>query len=343
MRSLVAMTILMLVLGACAKTSGVIVAAQPGAAACANLVRDGKDGEPITDQNGEPTRFLVRSLIAGVTSDPGRDHLDQPNPFDQFLDCYVGAVDRTDPEKRLLRAHVLITMLAIYGDDNLGHRRYGDLEDDAALIIRAIENAELSLAAGSRLMVKAAQGPDAEPESVLTSYGRVERVVDVLQVALEVERPTRSRGAVTLRNVAAAVASGGSAGVAGLLLDGLRGIRKAALLELYGGALRNDARRFLAGLDGRPVTLEDWRAWDRWLDRACRSIAASGDVNNRCVPTAQTLAAYLDRGTPPSRDAERSDPFDSTMAGAPALIPALSPVSASVAPEHWEEPAVCIM
>jgi hypothetical protein len=293
-----------LLLGCCAPTSGVMLAAQPGLAACADLTYRGPDaaGRPvecrITDHKGEPTPFLLGSLIAGVTADPSA--AGEPNPFDALLDCYVGPVDMTDPEKRLLRGHVVVTMLAIYGEFNLRHSQYENLEDDAVLVIRAIENAELSLAAGSRLMVQAAQGPGVLPETVQTSFGRVDRVLDVLQVAIDVERPTRARGVVSLRNLAAAV-GGGGAGIADLLSDGLRGLRKAALQELYGGALRNDARRFLAGLEGRAVTLEDWRAWDRWLDRACRGIAAQGDASNRCVPPAATLAAYLDRGAPPSR------------------------------------------
>jgi hypothetical protein len=65
MRSLLGI-MLALALSGCAKTSGVIVAAQPGFAACAHLVGD--SGEAITDQNGEPTGFLVKSLIAGVTT-----------------------------------------------------------------------------------------------------------------------------------------------------------------------------------------------------------------------------------------------------------------------------------
>ncbi len=300
---------LALVLGGCAPTSGVMLAAQPGLAACADLTYRGPDAagkaveRRITDHKGEPTPFLLGTLISGVTADPSDRVAGEPNPFDALLDCYVGAVDMGDPEKRLLRGHVMVTMLAIYGEFNLGHRRYDNLEDDAALMIRAIENAELSLASGSRLMVQAAQGPDARPETVLTSYGRVDRVVDVLQVAIDVERPSRARAGLSLSNLASAVGSGGGAGIAGPLLDGLRGIRKAAVLEVYGGALRNDARRFLAGLEGRAVTMDDWRAWDRWLDRACRKMAAQGDVSNRCVPPAATLAAYLDQGTPPSRRA----------------------------------------
>jgi hypothetical protein len=229
------------------------------------------------------------------------------NPFDAFLDCYVGEVDPRDPEKRLLRGHVLVTMLTMYGDFNLGHRSYANLEDNAALIIQGIENAELNLGAGSRLMVQAALGPTAEPERVLTSYGRVSRVADVLQVAINVERPSQVRALGTLRNVAAAVGLGGAAAgveLADLVLDGLRGIRKAAILEVYGGALRNDARRFLRNLEGRAVILDDWQAWDGWLDRACASIAARGDVTNRCVPGAQAMASYLDTGMPPLRTFE---------------------------------------
>lgn len=123
----------------------------------------------------------------------------------------------------------------------------------------------------------------------------------MLQVAINVERPSQVRALGTLRNVAAAIGGGGSVGIADLVFDGLRGIRKAAILEVYGGALRNDARRFLRGLDGRAVTLDDWQAWDRWLDRACAAIAAIGDVTNRCVPGAQALASWLDIGMPPPR------------------------------------------
>lgn len=334
---------LALVLGGCAPTSGVMLAAQPGLLACANLSYRGTDaaGRPverqITDHKGEPTSFLLGTLIAGVTADPGRDRLSgQPNPFDTLLDCYVGEVDVANPEKRLLRGHVLVTMLAMYGEFSLGHRRYDALEDDAVLIIRAIENAELNLASGSRLMVEAAQGSGAEPETVLTSYGRVDRVVDVLQVAIEVERPGRARAALSLQNLASAV--GGGAGIADLLVDGLRGIRKAAVLEVYGGALRNDARRFLAGLEGRAVTLDDWRVWDRWLDRACRKMAAQGDVSNRCVPPAATLAAYLDQGAPPSRGT-------GTVARPPLATDGEAPVPSGAAtatawPGGWEDVAV---
>jgi hypothetical protein len=308
MRSLVGPMMLVLAFSGCAKTSGVIIAAQPGPAACANQVYRGLDaqGKPIerqiTDQNGEPTMFLISSLVGGLTSDPTYD-LDpnRANPFDAFLDCYVGEVDMRDPEKRLLRGHVVVTMLAIYGDFNLGHRRYDNLEDDAALIIQGIENAELNFGAGSRLMVQAALGPAAEPEQLLTSFGRVSRVVDVLQVAVDVERPSRVRALGSLRNLAAAIGGGGGIGIADLVFDGLRGIRKAAILQVYGAALRNDARRFLGKLEGRTVTLDDWQAWDRWLDRACARVAAIGAVTNSCVPGAQALAAYLNVGMPQPR------------------------------------------
>jgi hypothetical protein len=304
MRPRLGIIMLALAVTGCAKTSGVIVAAQPGLAACANLTyrAPGAGGRPvdrrITDRAGQPTDFLVGSPVAGLTSDPSDDAT--PNPFDAWLDCLIGEVDMRDREKRLLRGHVLVTMLAMYGDFNLRQRRYADVEDDAALIIQDIENAELNLGAGSRLMVQAALGPDAEPESVLTSYGRVARVVDVLQVAIDVERPSQVRALGSLRNVAAAI-GGGGIGITDLVLDGVRGIRKAAILEAYGGALRNDARRFLRSLEGRAVTLADWQAWDRWLDRACARIAAIGGVTNRCVPGAQALASYLDTGTRPSR------------------------------------------
>src|SRR5690606_10764436 len=79
MRSRLGIVVLALAMTGCAKTSGVIVAAQPGLAACADLAYHAPEGgaqtleRRITDRHGEPTAFLASSLVAGLTADPSHD------------------------------------------------------------------------------------------------------------------------------------------------------------------------------------------------------------------------------------------------------------------------------
>ena len=171
------------------------------------------------------------------------------------------AGDPRDAEKRLLRGHVAVTMLAMYAEFNLRRQRYPGLEDDAALIVQSIENAELGLASGSGLMVSAVVGADAQPETLLASYNRVSRVVDVLQVALDVERPTRMRGLDNLRHLAVAV--GGTVDGQRVSYPAIDGIQpgKAAYFTIEAEAVSSGDGKLRAELRamplGAPIRIEE--------------------------------------------------------------------------------------
>lgn len=284
----VALAILALGIGGCAQTIGVTTGGGPGLHECANL-RTGDDTK-VTDASGAPHPELIDFLVKGLAVDPsGAGRPARPgeeNPFDLFLDCYVGPAAAHDLEQRLLRGHVVVTMLAMYGSYNIGLRRYDRIEDDAVAILRSIEAAETGLSAGSNVVVKAAGLADGLPPPVLSAYYRVDRVVDVLQVSLDVERPTFNRARDSVINIIAAIGGSPSA-LRALVGSALTGIKKVAVLELYGTALRNDARAFLGRVLQQPggPRIDDWEAWDRHLHAACKPIADIARSPNRCVPS----------------------------------------------------------
>lgn len=284
----VALAVLALGAGGCAQTASIATGGAPGLHECANL-RTG-DSTNVTDGSGAPHPDLIDFLVKGLAVDPsGAGRPARPtedNPFDLFLDCYVGPVAANDLEQRLLRGHVVVTMLAMYGSYNIGLRRYDRIEDDAVAILRSIEAAETALGAGSSVVVKAAGQADGLPPQVLSAFYRVDRVVDVLQVSLDVERPTFNRARDSVINIIAAI-GGSPAALRELVGSALTGIKKVAVLELYGTALRNDARTFLIRIQQQPggPRIEDWEAWDRHLQAACKPIADIARSPNRCVPS----------------------------------------------------------
>jgi hypothetical protein len=290
----------------CAVTGGTVVGTAPGLAACAGLKTD--DQVSVTDGAGNPHADLVDSLIKGLAVNPsaaGTDAAFRQNPFDKFLDCYVGPVDAADLEQRLLRGHVVVTMLAMYGSYNISLRRYNGIEDDATTILRSGEAAEVALSASSAVVRRAAGDSGDAPKSVLPTVDRVDRVVDLLQLAIDIERPSLARTRDIALNLVAAVA--GSPGAARELVGAaLTGIKKATVLEIYGHALRNDAIRFLSDVKGRgTVDIADWEGWDRYLFEACKPIANIARSPNRCVPSAGVMRDLLMVERPPSRRAAR--------------------------------------
>ncbi len=273
----------------------------------------------VTDKDGLPTASLIAALIKGLTQDPTVPTADkQTDAFDALLDCYVGPVDPSDREKRLLRGHVIVTMLAMYGSYNLRVRRYPGVEDHAATMLKSITAAELSLSrASDRLYAAAKNDPNAKlPDTPLDSFLRVDRVVDVLQVAIDVERPTAGRVKEGIYNLVAAI-GGSPTAIQPLIEEALATVRKAAVLAIYGSALRTDAYVFLKDFKtydqddaskgitrqtAKSVTADHWAAWDPALDKACREIASIAKVEGAtCVPSAADLLQSYSKGVPSRR------------------------------------------
>ena len=296
-----AVLVLLAAAGGCAQTSGVIASGGPRIGECAGIT---VDDQKVTDATGAPHPDLIEFLVKGLAVDPTgavrSTAASENNPFDAFLDCYVGEVDATNVEQRLLRGHIVVTMLAMYGSYNIGLRRYDRIEDDATAILRSIEAAEVGLGAGSNMLVRAAGHPADLPRPVIPAFARVDRVVDILQVSIDVERPTFNRSREAVVNIVAAIA-GSPQALRELVGTALTGIRKVAVLELYGPALRNDARRFLARVRAEGAKVDDWEGWDRHLYAACRPIAELARAPNRCVASAAALREAIARNTFPGR------------------------------------------
>jgi hypothetical protein len=264
--------------------------------ACANKKADSVN---VTDAQGAPHPDLVVWLIEGLTTDPAApdDAAKKEDPFDALLDCYVGPVDPRNLEQRLFRGHVIVTMLAMYGHYNLKAHHYNGDADDAGTILKSITAAELSLSRSSNLLFRAAGSAKDLPATPLKAYTRVDRAVDVLQVAIDVERPTYARARNAVLNLVAAI-GGSPTAVSELLSEALVGIRKAAVLAVYAPALRADAFADLKRVQASGVTVADWAQWDRALFEACRSIAGLANVPNTCVPSASVLRDSFTVGIP---------------------------------------------
>lgn len=264
--------------------------------ACANRKSDSKN---VTDARGAPHPDLVLWLMQGLTKAPEEPDAasQKENPFDNLLDCYIGPVDATNVEQRLFRGHVIVTMLAIYGRFNLKAHRYNGMEDDAATLLKSITTAELSLSRSSNLLFRAAGSQSNLPQTPLKAFNRVDRAVDVLQVAIDVERPTYARARNAVLNLVAVI-GGSPTALRDLVSEALVGIKKATVLAVYAPALRADAYADLKRIQRDGVKVEDWAAWDRELFAACQSIAEMASAPNTCVTSARVLRDSFGTGVP---------------------------------------------
>ena len=294
---LVGVLSLALTLGACA---GMGATATGGIATSEVCVGQTPKNEAV-NASGDPVPDVAAQLIAGLKNDLTQRNSPADSLFDKLLDCYVGKVDPADLEQRLFRGHVIVTMLAHYGAYNVGRTGTQNAEEISATILRSITNAELSLSQSSVILYQAANGTGTPQRTVLLNTQRVDRIVDVLQVAIDVERPTAARARSGLR--AAIAAFGGSPGALKDLVDlALSSIKKATVLAIYGPALRADARADLERVSkAGGVKDSDWAAWDVVLHAACEELAAKAKSPNNCVPSAAILKASFGNGVPSRR------------------------------------------
>src|SRR5258708_38980262 len=155
--NLLATAILAFAMCGCAATSGDL-AGTTSKTTCANVKTN--NGRNVTDDKGAPHQDLINALLTGLVADPSAPAADgssaAEDPFDKLLDCYVGPVKAADVEQRLLRGHIVVTMLAIYGRYTVNLRRYTGVEDDASTILKSISAAELQLSKSSNVIHKAA-------------------------------------------------------------------------------------------------------------------------------------------------------------------------------------------
>jgi len=258
--------------------------------------------EPISDPSHN--RPYLNNLAGGsyqagnllsVVPAPGEPH-GLSLPVNRYLDCYVGPVGKDEPgrsvsgdydrEGRLLRAHILLTMLAAYGTELVTSVPSKRQSEDAARLLGHIRDAELALRSASLItnldarrtaianqlatpLAKdgtALQGTtqtagNAADQAVLLEtfsdfagatpqlrwYGYTTRLLRVFQIGLDVYVIDARQSLDRLTNIISAFSSPTPGAFKGILNDAVQGMGRLQLVQLYGTAMRLDATETLAG------------------------------------------------------------------------------------------------
>jgi hypothetical protein len=233
------------------------------------------------DKGPEITDEQARTILQATAGEGGGRSV-----LNEFLDCLVGDVDPAKQELRLLRAHILVAVLATYGAYNVSLAPFKGKQASAASLMARIETAERKLRMASAIVTGNAETARSHHPTV-DSLGRVTAVFDV---SLEAVRPSSKRAGGFATNLAATIA-GGVALMPTLVKDALRGIRKAVTIELWGHAFRQDSSAFLArftprgdGAPGEAVDKKHWQMWDKDIETACAILESIAGVKQHCIP-----------------------------------------------------------
>ncbi|MEO5337739.1 MAG: hypothetical protein H7841_12725 [Magnetospirillum sp. WYHS-4] len=221
---------------------------------------------------------------------------------DKFLDCIL--VDVPDDhaaanELKLLRGHVALALTATYGAFNgsgaladfgeVDFRATSKAKEQSALMLSHIERAEDYLRRASKVPGLAQfQTPPSQADSLSDEMQRVKkdyRVLSVLRVAVDAERPTIERARGIVIDVIAAAASPTAGALQGIVQDGFNAMLKNAVMDTLGRDFLADAQDALQKIkEKKTVDATDWAWGDKLLKRACARLAETGDVTPHCVP-----------------------------------------------------------
>lgn len=215
------------------------------------------------------------------------------NQMNRYLDCYIAPVGPEnvdshpgllnpnegdyDIEGRLLRAHILLAMLAQYGTNLVISHSSPKQPAYAAMLLKDITNAEMELRLASPVMntdVLAKYQIIPKPEIAQTDdHGKtittttaisyltddfggaqqtlrwdeqVTRILRVFQVAQDDELIDAKQSLDRLTNIIAAFSKPTLGAFKGLLTDSLKGLGSMQKVALYGDALLRDGRETLA-------------------------------------------------------------------------------------------------
>ncbi|MBX9886027.1 MAG: hypothetical protein K2X68_13760 [Novosphingobium sp.] len=310
----------------------------------AGNVADGSGGRPyVLNRSGGSYALLAEKSVQEVP-----DPISEPDQFDfalnRYLDCYIGPVGSesadaapgllapnngdVDLEGRLLRAHVLLAILAAYGTELVTSHASAKQPAYAALLLKDIANAEIELRISSQLvnneaLVTSGLASPISPDKKLTcaadrfaadqkalrwqSYAT--RILRVFQVAKDTQVIDAGQSLNRLTNIIAAFSRPSTLLFQGLLKDALGGFGAMQKVRLYGDAMLRDGRETLTGhrlatsLKGSDFTLSEtdvairrWRLWDGNLRQSCAVLAAiAKDPSPACVPSDSALKEELAR------------------------------------------------
>ncbi len=225
--------------------------------------------------------------------------------LNRFLDCYIAPVgaaslpttltEDDDSEGRLLRAHILLVLLARFGAE-LVVTHAGDRQTaQAAMLLDHLLDAERDLRTASAIMTPGAMldadglltvtDPAGTVRPTLRWRAYTTRLLRILQVGLDDERIDARQSIERAGNLVAAF-HGPATGLLPLLEDSLAGAITAQEIRLYGDAYLRDARETLA-MTRNATTAGDhsftyrvaafqqgWQNWDIELARACTTLAS---------------------------------------------------------------------
>ena len=226
--------------------------------------------------------------------------------LNRFLDCYVGPVGDEDNEGRLLRAHILLVLMAKFGAELVLSHANGQQVAQAERLLGHVADAELALRGASRIMAEpAASGqitiddPTDGMQTTLRWRAFASRLLRVFQVGVDDERIDAQQSIDRGANLVAAF-SGSSPDFSLLLRDGLTGAIAVQGIRLYGDAYLRDARETLA-MSRRATTVENgnftydaatirqgWKIWDAELTTTCATLATVARTDDPgCLPKQQ--------------------------------------------------------
>lgn len=281
------------------------------------------DGRSITssrftavEENTQITNFTIEEQAGAV-------HL--------FLDCYIAHVSPTDIEGRLLRGHIVTTLLTQYGAASLMAKQRSAKADDAATMIFHIRRASVHLMAVSPAALErlySLTGPKAETsvsklvksdaastlknmagKGPLRHFRNAQRTAAVFDIGTDIARVDNryvTDTAGTIFDVVSTTAATGGFNpsvvpkLQSLLESAVAGLSLTAQSEWYGSAFVRDAQESLFNnLNDVPTAGILWLAWQTRLNAGCEGLKAITDTRAKpCEPTVIEMADYIKREYP---------------------------------------------
>lgn len=233
----------------------------------------------------------------------------EATPLQEYLDCFIGPVDPLDYQTRLLRGHILVTILAEWIDFTL--QKTGS-EERAAFAQQAlvfIAEAEAGLrSASANLAAEAAktEGTMISPSRHFLNVQRVEKILALSALGAKVEiRALKGWVAQVLTALANPDVTQSVSDIANLAVTGLQ---RAATRAQYESAFFQDSYESVIRMyPATPSSQVDttvvqrirelatantgarkgaWEAWDVRLNATCESLAsAARQKENQCTST----------------------------------------------------------
>jgi len=199
------------------------------------------------------------------------------------MNCITVDIDQSDVDKRVFRAHVILTALARYGafTTTRSPDRY---KSHAARILDAVETVDWQLWVDKHH----AQG------SPLDAVNQTDRMVRISEIADLAAKPRKDAGKGFLTRLAEVFAAPTPTGIIGSAKEALDLFRDSLKVNVYAQAYILAAKEALTTMARRSTTAADWAAFDRDLRKACDTlaqVAGRGDnpTPHQCGPDRTTL------------------------------------------------------